>query len=149
MKNMNYGIAVLALALCCANGASGYAQSYAQDNGANPAQQNDNAANAVQPDNTQVNERDQGANAVTADQQQDNQADRSITQRIRRAIIGDKSLSLYAHNVKVITQGGVVTLKGPVRSTREKDAIVKKAVDVTGSADKVTDQISIKRKSAQ
>src|SRR4051812_14531888 len=157
MKNMNYRIAALALAFCCANGAAGHAQGYAQDQNSaagpamqndaqdnNNAQDNDNAANMAEPDNTQVNMRDRNGNAPTADQQKDNQSDRSITQRIRRAIIGDKSLSLYAHNVKVITQGGVVTLKGPVRSSREKDLIVQKAVDVTGSADKVTDQISVK-----
>jgi osmotically-inducible protein OsmY len=130
--------------LSCAGGAAGYAQDYNTNSTKNNDQQN-----MVQPDNTQVNERDWNANAPTADQQKDNEADRSITQRIRRAIISDKSLSMYAHNVKVITQGGVVTLKGPVRSTREKDVIVKKAIDVTGSADKVTDQISIKRKNNQ
>src|SRR3954467_10782961 len=144
MKNMNDRVAVLAIALCCAGGTASYAQGYAT----NPARDN-NATNAVQPDDTAVNERDRNENAPTADQQKDNESDRSITQRIRRSIVNDKSLSMYAHNIKVITQGGVVTLKGPVRSSREKGLIVQKAIDVTSSADKVTDQISVKRRNNQ
>jgi osmotically-inducible protein OsmY len=54
----------------------------------------------------------------------------------------DKSLSTYAHNVKVIAQDGQVTLKGPVRSETEKKAIEAKAIDVAG-AGHVTNQISI------
>jgi osmotically-inducible protein OsmY len=57
----------------------------------------------------------------------------------------DKSLSTDAHNVKVISQDGTVTLKGPVKSEAEKTAIVAKAVSVAGSADKVVDQMSVKQ----
>ena len=52
----------------------------------------------------------------TADQQKGNGSDLQITQQIRQAILRDKSLSTYAHNIKIITQNGQVTLKGPVRS---------------------------------
>ena len=71
-------------------------------------------------DNTKVNERDRSKNESTADQQKDNRSDREITQQIRQSIMKDKSLSTYAHNVKIITQNGQVTLKGPVRSEDEK-----------------------------
>ncbi len=98
-----------------------------------------------QADNTQVNKRDQKAGAVTADQQKMNAADQNLTRTIRRSIIADKSLSTYAHNIKIITQDGVVTLKGPVWSNAEKEAVVAKAVTATGSSDKVSDQISIKK----
>jgi osmotically-inducible protein OsmY len=54
-------------------------------------------------------------------------------------------LSAYAHNVKIISQDGIVTLKGPVRSYDEKQSVISKAVAVVGSAEKVTDQISVKR----
>src|SRR6202163_4883889 len=74
-------------------------------------------------DNTKVNTRDRAKGAVTADQQKDNASDRKLTQTIRRALMRDKSLSSYAHNVKVIAQGGQVTLKGPVRSDAEKQNI--------------------------
>ena len=69
-------------------------------------------------DNTKVNERDRSPNEPTADQQKENRSDRDITQQIRQAIMKDKSLSTYAHNVKIITQNGQVTLKGDRKSTR-------------------------------
>jgi len=94
------------------------------------------------PDNTKVNKRDRAKGAPTADQQKENAGDREITQKIRQALMDDKSLSTYAHNVKVIAQDGQVTLKGPVRSESEKKTIEAKAVDVAG-AGHVTNQISI------
>lgn len=143
MLNKKFTILAVAFALSCTGGIASYAQDNAYPHNDTSYQRNN--ANAVQPDNTQMNMRDRNTDRVTADQQKDNESDRTITQRIRRAIIGDKSLSTYAHNIKIISEGGAVTLKGPVRSTREKNVIIQKAVDVTGSTDKVTDQISIKR----
>jgi hyperosmotically inducible protein len=102
-------------------------------------------ATSPQPDNTKVNKRDRNAGEATADQQKANAADRELTRKIRRSIMADKSLSTYAHNVKVISQDGTVTLKGPVKSEDEKKAVVAKAVAVAGGADKVTDQISVKQ----
>ena len=102
------------------------------------------AGYAQEPDNTKVNQRDRNAGEVTADQQKMNPADRELTRNIRRSIMADKSLSTYAHNVKIISQNGAVTLKGPVRSNDEKQAVLAKAVAVAGSADKVTDQMSVK-----
>ena len=61
-----------------------------------------------------------------------------------KAVIADKELSTYAHNVKIISQDGVVTLKGPVRSDAEVKSIVAKAVEIAGSADKVINQMSVK-----
>jgi hyperosmotically inducible protein len=101
--------------------------------------------NAPQPDNTKVNQRDRNANEPTADQQKSNRSDRDITQQVRKAIMEDKSLSTYAHNVKIITQNGMVTLKGPVRSEDEKKAIEAKAAEVAGG-DKVTNEMDIKPK---
>jgi hyperosmotically inducible protein len=72
-----------------------------------------------------------------------NVMDRNITAKIRRSIMADKSLSTYAHNVKVISQDGTVTLKGPVRSDAEQQTIVSKATDVTGNTDKVINQMSV------
>jgi osmotically-inducible protein OsmY len=99
----------------------------------------------TKPDNTKVNERDRNAGEVTADQQKANATDQDLTKRIRKSVMADKSLSTYAHNIKIISQNGIVTLKGPVRSDDEKRAVVAKAVAVAGSADKVTDQISVKQ----
>ena len=66
-------------------------------------------------DNTKVNQRDKDKAQPTADQQKENQPDREIARKIRRSIVQDKGLSSYAHNVKVVAQNGMVTLKGPVR----------------------------------
>jgi hyperosmotically inducible protein len=95
------------------------------------------------PDNTKVNERDRSQTEPTADQQKNNRSDRDITEQIRQSIMKDKSLSTYAHNVKVITQNGQVTLKGPVRSEDEKHTVEAKATEVAGE-NKVTSQLDIK-----
>jgi osmotically-inducible protein OsmY len=105
------------------------------------------AAGQTQPDNTKVNKGDQDKMAATADHQKMNAADRTLTQNIRKAVIADKALSTYAHNVKIVSQEGTVTLRGPVRSEDEKKSIVAKAVDAAGSADKVIDQMSVKPES--
>ena len=100
---------------------------------------------ATPADNTKVNERDCNKNEPTADQQKENRSDRDITQQIRQSIMKDKSLSTYAHNVKVITQNGQVTLKGPVRSEDEKKTVEAKATEVAGD-NKVTSELDIKPK---
>ena len=99
---------------------------------------------AQSPDNTSENKRDRNPSEATADQQKMNSSDTELTKSIRRSIVSDKSLSTYAHNVKIISQDGSVTLKGPVTSEEEKKTVIAKAVAVVGSADKVTDQISVK-----
>jgi osmotically-inducible protein OsmY len=94
------------------------------------------------PDNSKVNQRDKAHTESTADQQTENESDREMARKIRQAIVKDKSLSTYAHNVKVIVQNGAVTLKGPVRSPEEKEAIEAKATQVVGTG-RVTDQIEV------
>ena len=100
------------------------------------------AASQTAPDNTKVNKRDRHPGQATADQQKENTSDREIARRIRRALMNDKSLSTYAHNVKVIAQDGRVTLKGPVRTEEEKHSVEAKAREVAG-AGHVVNQISI------
>jgi len=96
-------------------------------------------------DNTKVNQRDQNTNEPTADQQKNNRPDSDITQQIRQAIMKDQSLSTYAHNVKIITQNGQVTLKGPVRSDDEKRAVEAKATEIAGQ-NNVTSELEVKPK---
>jgi hyperosmotically inducible protein len=95
-----------------------------------------------QSDNTKMNKSDANKDATTADQQKMNPNDRAITQKIRAEIMKDKSLSTYAHNVKIITQDGKVTLKGPVRTQEEKAAVEGKAVTIAGDGN-VTSRIEI------
>ena len=99
----------------------------------------------VKPDNTKVNERDKNPNEATADQQKMNEPDRKLTASIRKAVMADKTLSTYAHNVKIISQDGIVTLKGPVQSADEVNTIMAKAVEAAGGADKVVNQMSVKQ----
>ncbi len=100
------------------------------------------AQNPPQPDNTKSNEQDRATGGVTADQQKNDRTDRQMTKQIRKAVVKDKSLSTDAHNIKIITQNGEVTLKGPVRSDDERKTIVGKAEQVAGSG-KVNDQLSV------
>jgi hyperosmotically inducible protein len=95
------------------------------------------------PDNTGMNRGDRDGGQTTADQQQEDRADRDLTDRIRRAIAGDRSLSTDAHNVKVIARNGQVTLTGPVRSERERRTVEAKAVEVAGQ-DRVINELVIK-----
>lgn len=80
----------------------------------------------------------------TADQQKEKTSDRELTAKIRHAVVADKSLSTYGHNVKIMVTGGAVTLKGPVHSEEEKQTIAAKAGEIAGQ-DKVTDQITVKQ----
>jgi len=94
-------------------------------------------------DNTKTNQRDRAKSEPTADQAKNTVSDRDIMQKIRKSIVDDKSLSTYAHNVKIISQNGKVTLKGPVRSDEEKNAVEQKATEVAGAGN-VTNEITIK-----
>jgi hyperosmotically inducible protein len=91
------------------------------------------------PDNTRVN-KDQSN--PSADQQKTNPADRATTQKIRKAIHDDQSLSTYGHNIKIITQNAKVTLRGPVVSEDEKNNLEAKAVTVAGQ-ENVTNQLKV------
>jgi hyperosmotically inducible protein len=104
------------------------------------AQDQSAAPVSTPPDNSAQNKGQQ----TTADQQKSDTTDRTITQKIRQSILSDKSLSTYGHNVKIITQNGMVTLKGPVQSDSEKQTIASLAVDVVGRT-KVTDQLTVKQ----
>ena len=107
--------------------------------------QQDAGTNQYPADNTKVNQRDRNQSEPTADRQKETPADRQLAQQIRRALVKDKSLSTNAHNVKVVAQNGSVTLKGPVDSETEKQAVEAKAAQIAGS-DKVTSEIQIRSK---
>ena len=100
------------------------------------------AAAQTPADNTKVNQRDRADGAVTADQQKENASDLALAKKIRQSLMNDKSLSMYAHNVKVVAQGGQVTLKGPVRSEHEKKSVEAKATKIAG-AGRVTNEITV------
>jgi hyperosmotically inducible periplasmic protein len=101
--------------------------------------------NMAPADNTKLNQRDKNASEPTADQQPNAAADRTVTQKIRQSLIQDKELSTYAHNVKIITRNGMVTLKGPVRSEDEKKTVAAKATEIAGDSN-VTNNLDVKPK---
>ena len=105
----------------------------------------DAGTSSTPADNTTVNQRDRNKSEPTADQQKNNQSDLDLTKQIRRALLKDKSLSTNAHNVKIISQNGMVTLKGPVNSDTEKQAVEAKAAEIAG-ADKVSSDLQVASK---
>jgi osmotically-inducible protein OsmY len=69
-------------------------------------------------------------------------ADRDLTQKIRKAVVADKSLSLAAHNVNIAAQDGTVTLKGSVKTEEEKKTVEDKATEIAGTG-KVTSELTV------
>jgi hyperosmotically inducible protein len=96
------------------------------------------------PDNTGRNVRDRGGATLTPGDQSETEADRTLTQRIRQAVVADDALSMTAKNVKIITVNGVVTLRGPVKTMAEKRTIEATAQQLAG-ADKVDSQLELSR----
>lgn len=94
------------------------------------------------PDNTAVNVRDRDDAAKTPIDQNENQSDIDITARIREQVV-DTDLSVNAQNVKIITQGGKVTLRGPVNSDGEKKKVEEIALAIAGTG-KVDNQLEVK-----
>ena len=101
----------------------------------------DSAAPA--PDNSAVNVRDRAPDAMTAGQQSNAKSDVELTREIRRAVVKDDSLSMLAHNVKIVAANGSVILRGPVKSEQEKVAIANKAEQIAGP-NKVDNQLEVK-----
>ena len=97
------------------------------------------AQTAPAADNTKSNQIDASNQAVTPDNQKENDADRRLVQRIRKHLMADKDLSTYAHNVKIVSINGQVTLNGVVRSDEEKSKLAGVAEQVAGKEHVVND----------
>ena len=95
------------------------------------------------PDNTNVNKQDQNTAAPNADNAKNTKSDTQVMAQIRREVVKDKSLSTYAHNVKIVSRHGKVTLRGPVHTEQEKQTIEQYAKKYAGD-DNVSDEITIK-----
>ena len=83
-------------------------------------------------ENTQRNLRDRDGTTLTPDDQKGDKKDLKITTTIRKSVVKDKSLSIDAQNVKIITSNRVVSLRGPVESTTESMKIEKIAKHTRG-----------------
>src|ERR1700753_332488 len=88
------------------------------------------------PDNSRSNAAtgNSGDSGSIADGQSNSPQDLKLTQAIRRSVMADTARSTDAHNVKIVTVNGHVTLTGVVRSDSEKAAVEAKAVSVAGPA---------------
>lgn len=138
--------AVLAVASIIGVGASmAGAEDYKDDSAkkVDPAPAGDADTQKAYPaDNSGINARDAGDGTVTADDQSNAKVDVEITQNIRKAVVADDSLSTNAKNVKIITQGGIVTLRGPVKNESERASVAAKAKSVAGVA-RVNNQLEV------
>lgn len=100
------------------------------------------SASTAPADNTKVNERDRNTAALTPGDQGENEVDRTITQKIRQGVMKNDGLSMTAKNVKIITMNSVVTLRGPVKSDKEKADVVAIAQGTDG-VKRVDNQLEI------
>lgn len=91
------------------------------------------------PDNSSQNK----SQSRTADDQTNAKTDRLTTAGVRKAIVADKKLSTYAHNVKIITHDGHVTLKGPVKSEEEKQQVLADAASALPAAN-ISNELTVK-----
>ncbi len=139
MKKLHLMVAAGALALPIAYSQPAFA---ADERDHDKAADHDKAG--ADADNTGRNARDADGNTLTPMDQGESEADRTITQQIRKAVVDHDTLSTNAKNVKIITQNGVVTLRGPVKSPEEKAAIAGVA-QKTGGVKRVDNQIEIER----
>ena len=94
-------------------------------------------------DNSAKNQRDRSGETMTSGDQSNSPEDTKLTAAIRRAVVGDKSLSMTAKNVKIIASNGVVTLRGPVKTDAEKATVEKLAQSAAGGA-KIDNQLEVK-----
>jgi len=101
------------------------------------------AAGPYAPDNTGINVRDRNSGAMTAGQQSNSSGDLALTRRIRKSIMRDHSLSMMAKNVKIVSANGGVTLRGPVKTEKEKSTVMAKAQAIAG-VERVNDQLEVK-----
>jgi hyperosmotically inducible periplasmic protein len=102
------------------------------------------SAQTTAPDNSKANSdvMNSTSKTSTADAQKNDSTDIALTQQIRKSVMADKSLSTYAHNVKIVTVNGAVTLNGVVRDSREKDVVAMKAQAIAGKGN-VTDDLTV------
>mgnify|MGYP003636301932 CR=1 FL=1 len=95
-------------------------------------------------DNTAVNERDADDRTVTPMDQSNASADIDQVAAIRKAVLDIEDLSVNGRNVKIITDGGKVVLRGPVASSTERDAIARIAGKVAGTGN-VTNELEVEK----
>ncbi len=108
----------------------------------NEVSKNDQPSQTADADNSGRNVRDRNDATKTPADQSESEADRTISQNVRQAVTADDSVSTNGKNVKIITNDGTVTLRGPVKSEQEKTNIGAKAQQIAG-VKRVDNQLEI------
>ncbi len=134
-------ISLLALAVL-ASGCTGLTAAMAED--AAKSEQKFEESQQKGPDNTGKNTRDQKLGKPTAQNQSNQKKDVDITRELRKSIMEAKGLSVDAQNIKIITQKGKVTLRGPVESESEKK-MIDDLVKNCGNVASYTNQLEVKK----
>jgi hyperosmotically inducible protein len=94
-------------------------------------------------EDTSRNVRDKEGTTLTPEDQKETEADVKVTANIRKVVTDDDSLSVNAHNAKIITRNGVVTLRGPVDSQAESMRLQQIATQTPGVM-RVVNQLEVK-----
>ena len=94
-------------------------------------------------DNSAKNQRDRSGETRTSGDQSNTKEDIDMTAAIRRTIVKDSSLSSTAKNIKIVTVGKTVTLRGPVKTGDEKAKIEQLATSAAPGA-KIDNQLEVK-----
>ena len=140
-RKLVFGVAAAALALSAQIALAGTAATDQKQ-----ASEQDARAEPARPaDNTGINARDKSGATTLPTDQSGAKSDLELAAAVRKAIVDDESLSTLAHNVKVVTQGGAVTLRGPVQSADEKTRIGTLAQNTAGVT-RVDNQLDIKQR---
>lgn len=71
--------------------------------------------------------------------------DNQMATKVRQGLMSDQNIGAAAHNVKVSSRNGMVTLRGKVSTAEEKDMIVSKAKQIAGDSN-VKDEITVAKK---
>src|SRR4051812_1249408 len=138
--SFNRSLLVLPALVLAASWAAAQTPSY-QTSATNTDNSTTSSDSMVPADNTKTN-KDTTNRTRTADDQKENDTDRALTQEIRKGVMADKSLSTYAHNVKIVSMNGTVTLNGVVRTDEEKTAVEQIAAKAAGG-DHVVNELKV------
>jgi len=96
----------------------------------------------TEPDNTAVNERDAGGDMATPFDQSNSTEDTELVAKLRAEVLEIEDLSVNGRNIKIITNGGKVIVRGPVESDAERLAILKVVNGIAGEAN-VTSKLEV------
>jgi hyperosmotically inducible periplasmic protein len=99
-------------------------------------------AHANDAENSKRNTVDRNEATVTPGDQGESKSDIAITKQVRKAVVAHDGFSVDAKNVKIVTNGGVVTLRGPVKTASEKEMVASLAAQTDG-VKRVDDQLEV------